>query len=141
MPKINFKLSDAQKFDALWALLNPEFNEEGNWTVNYGISAVYDDYALAFNYETGDFCRAYYTKNDETNMVELGEVVKCYVIDVTEQEKQTIAISNKIYFISLFFNIFQQCIISYILILIIIQHEFFRTWNDIFLYKNIFFFT
>ena len=47
MPKINFKLSDDAKFSALWALLNPEFNEEGNWTISYGISAVYDDYALA----------------------------------------------------------------------------------------------
>ena len=90
MPKITFKLSDDEKFNALWALLNPEFNEEGNWTVTYGISAVYDDYALAFNYETGDFCRAYYTKNDESNMVEIGEISKCYIMDITEQEKQTI---------------------------------------------------
>ena len=90
MPKITFKLSDDEKFSAIWALLNPEFSEEGNWTVSYGISAVYEDYALAYSYETGEFYRAYYTKNDENNMVELGEVVKCYVVDVTEQEKQTL---------------------------------------------------
>ena len=65
MPKVNFKLSDGDKFNALWALLNPEFNEEGNWTVSCGISAVYDDYALVVNYETGEHERAYYSKNDE----------------------------------------------------------------------------
>ena len=90
MPKINFKLSDDQKFQAIWALLNTEYNEEGNWTVTYGISAVYDDYALVKNYEDGEFYRAYYNKNDENDMVELGDVTKCYVIDVTESEMNTI---------------------------------------------------
>ena len=90
MPVINFKLSDDAKFQALWALLNPEFNEEGNWTISYGISAVYDDYALVVNYKTGEFNRAYYTKNDENDMVEMGDIVKCYVLDVTESEKQTL---------------------------------------------------
>ena len=90
MPVINFKLSDDEKFQAIWALLNPEFNEEGNWTITYGISAVYEDYALVINYETGDFGRAYYTKNDENDMVELGDIVKCYILDVTENEKQTL---------------------------------------------------
>lgn len=90
MPKINFKLSDDQKFTAIWALLNSEFNEESNWTVTYGITAVYDDYALATNYETGDVCRVYYKKNDANDMVELGDIVKCYIMDVTEAEKSTI---------------------------------------------------
>ena len=91
MPKrINFKLSDDEKFNALWALLNPEFNEEGNWTVSYGISAVYDEYALCVNYETGEMNRVYYSKNDEKDMVELGEIVKCYIVDVTENEKATL---------------------------------------------------
>ena len=90
MPKINFKLSDDAKFSALWALLNPEFNEEGNWTISYGISAVYDDYALAVNYETGEMNRVYYSKDDENDMVELGDIVKCYIVDVTEGEKSTL---------------------------------------------------
>jgi hypothetical protein len=90
MPKLNFKLSDDQKFQAIWSLLNTEYNEEGNWTVTYGISAVYDDYALVVNYEAGEYYRAYYTKNDEHDMVELGDMVKCYIVDVTESEKNTI---------------------------------------------------
>ena len=90
MHKINFKLSDDDKFRALWALLNPEYNEEGNWTVTCNISAIYDDYALVYNYETGEYNRAYYTKNDETDMVELGDIVKVYVLDVTEAAKNTL---------------------------------------------------
>lgn len=90
MPIINFKLSDRQKFDCIWALLNPNYTEEGEWTVNYAISDIYDDYALVYNYETGEFFRAYYTKNDETDSLELGDLVKVYVVDVTENEKATL---------------------------------------------------
>lgn len=90
MPKLNFKLSDDQKFQAIWSLLNTEYNEEGNWTITYGISAIYDDYALVVNYENCETYRAYYTKNDENDMVELGDIVKCYILDVTEREKDTL---------------------------------------------------
>lgn len=90
MPKISFKLSDDQKLQALWALLNPDYNEEGGWVVSYGIASVYDDYALVIKYETGDYERAYYTKNDETDMVEITSQEKCFVIDVTENEKNTL---------------------------------------------------
>ena len=90
MPKLNFKLSDDQKFQAIWALLNTEYNEEGNWTISYGISAVYEEHALVVSYEDGDIYRAYYKKNDENDMVELGDMVKCYIVDVTEKEKGTL---------------------------------------------------
>jgi len=90
MPKLNFKLSDDQKFQAIWALLNTEYTEEGNWTISYGISAVFEDYALVVSYETGNMYRAYYKKSDENDMVELGEMSKCYIVDVTESEKNTL---------------------------------------------------
>lgn len=90
MPKFNFKLSDDQKLQALWGLLNPDCNEEGGWVVSYGIAAVYDEYALIINYETGDYERAYYTKNDENDMVEITNREKCFLIDVTESEKNTL---------------------------------------------------
>lgn len=90
VPKINFKLSDNQKYSFIWELLNSEFNEEGNWTITYSICDVYEDYALAFNYETGNYERVYYTKNDENDSVELGEKVKVFVVDVTEKEKETL---------------------------------------------------
>lgn len=90
MPQMNFKLSDSQKFDALWSLLNPNYTEEGNWTIDYTICDVYDEYALAYSYENAQYERVYYTKNDETDSVVLGEKVRVYVVDVTEKEKTTL---------------------------------------------------
>lgn len=90
MPKINFKLSDDQKREGIWTLLNDEYTEEGNWTVSYAICEVYDDYVLALNYGTGNFERVYYTKNDEEDSISLGEKVVVYIVDVTEKEKGTL---------------------------------------------------
>lgn len=90
MPKLNFKLSDSQKHDAIWELLNEEYNADNNWTVTYGICSVFDDYALVVNYETGNFERVFYTKNDENDSVTLGERVTVYIVDVTENEKKTL---------------------------------------------------
>lgn len=90
MPQMNFKLSDSQKFDALWSLLNPNYTEEGNWTIDYAICDVYDEYALAYSSENAQYERVYYTKNDETDSVALGEKVRVYVVDVTEKEKTTL---------------------------------------------------
>ena len=88
--KLNFKLSDNQKHDAIWNLLNTNYTEESNWEITYAICDIYDDYALVFNYETGNYERVYYTKNDETDSIELGAKKKCYVIDVTEDEKSAL---------------------------------------------------
>jgi len=90
MPKLYFKLSDDEKLNALWNLLNTNCNEENNWQVDYYICSVFDDYALVVNYEDNEYYRAYYTKDDANDMVELKELVKCYVMDVTESEKNTI---------------------------------------------------
>ena len=84
--KINFKLSDSEKHDAIWSLINPNYNEEGGWTVEYAICDIYDDYALAYNYAEASYERIYYTKNDETNEVSINEKKKVFVIDVTESE-------------------------------------------------------
>lgn len=86
MPGINFKLSDNQKFDALWTLLNTEYNEECGWSVTYAICDIYDDYALAYNYSEASYERVYYVKNDEADTVEITEQKKVFVIDVTEEE-------------------------------------------------------
>lgn len=91
MPSINFKLSDNQKHDALWTLLNPNFNEEGGWEVVYAICDIYDDYAVTYNYENGSYERVYYKKDDNSDSLELGERKKCYIVDVTEEEKNALA--------------------------------------------------
>ena len=84
---VNYKLSDNAKFNAIWSLLNINYNEESNWLVEYGIVDIYDEYAVVKNYSEGIFERVYYTKDDETDSVELGERVRCYFLDVTEAEK------------------------------------------------------
>lgn len=86
MPGINFKLSDNQKFEALWTLLNTEYNEEDGWVITHVINEVYDEYALVYNYSEASYERVYYTKDDETDSVAITEVKKVFVIDVTEEE-------------------------------------------------------
>ena len=87
---LNYKLSDNAKFNALWSLLNVNYTEAGNWLIEYDICEVYDDYAVVRNYSEGCFERVYYTKNDETDSVELGERVRCYIMDVSEAEKNAL---------------------------------------------------
>ena len=84
--KLNFKLSDSEKHNAIWSLINPNYNEEGGWTIEYAICDIYDDYALAYNYAEASYERIYYTKNDETNEVSIIERKKVFIIDVTESE-------------------------------------------------------
>jgi phage shock protein A len=87
MPTITFKVSDSQKHDFLWALLNPNYNEENGWAVEYGICDIYDEYAIVRNYAEGKFERVYYTKNDETDSLEITNKEECFIVDVTAAEK------------------------------------------------------
>ena len=90
MPTLNFKLSDSQKYEALFHALNPSFNEEGGWLIEYSICDVYDEYVLVWNYETSKYLRIYYTKDDETNTVTIGNAVAVFIIEVTETEYNTL---------------------------------------------------
>lgn len=90
MPTLKFKLSDGQKHSLLFAALNPNFNEEGDWTIDCSICEIYDDYALVWNYESNEYSRVYYTKNDEDDTVTIGETVKAFIVDVTESEYNTL---------------------------------------------------
>jgi hypothetical protein len=92
MPTTTFKVSDSQKYDFLWSLLNPNFNEEGNWTVEYGICDVYEEYAVVRNYAEGTFERVYYTKNDETDSLEIKSKERCFIVDVNESEKNALTL-------------------------------------------------
>ena len=94
MDKINFKLSDDDKYRALMALMNTNVDEDGYIIVEHAICSVYDDYAVSYNYSTHEYERVYYTKSDENDSVVIDKVVKCYIVDVTEEEK---AILDKLY--------------------------------------------
>ena len=90
MPSITFKVSDGQKYEFLFNLLNPNFNEAGNWTIEYTICEVYDEYAIIRNCAEGIFERAYYTKDDENDSLEITNRERCYIIDVNETEKNAL---------------------------------------------------
>lgn len=96
MPTINFKLSDSQKHNILWSLLNNEYDEEHNWAISYSILDIYDDYCLVYNYENGGYERVYYTKDDEDDTVNLGEHVQVFIVDVTANEKETLDTLRKL---------------------------------------------
>ena len=81
--ELNFKLSDREKRQAIFALLNPNFNEAGNWEIEYELCDIYDEYALCYN---GQYYRCYYTKNDEDNSVVLGDMQRTYIMDISEAE-------------------------------------------------------
>ena len=87
MPTTTFKVSDSQKYDFLWSLLNVNYNEENGWIVEYGICDIYDDYAIVRNYAEAKFERVYYTKNDETNSLEITNREDCFIIDVNASER------------------------------------------------------
>ena len=87
MPSINFKISDGQKYDFLFRLLNPNFNEEGGWAMEYGICDVYEEYAIVRNFVENIFERVYYTKDDEHDSLEITNKERCYIVDVNETEK------------------------------------------------------
>ena len=87
MPNVSFKLSDNQKCNAIFNALNPAFNEEGGWVIEYSILDIYENYALCFKYETGTYEQVDYVKNDAEDTVTIGERRKCYIVDITENEK------------------------------------------------------
>ena len=91
MPTITFKVSDGQKYDFLWTLLNANYNEENSWIVEYGICDIYDEYAIVRNYAEAKFERVYYTKNDETDSLEITNKEECFIVDVNATEKAALA--------------------------------------------------
>ena len=87
MPTLTFKVSDSQKYEYLWRLLNVNCTEENNWVVEYGICDIYDEYAIVRNYADNKFERVYYAKNDETDSLEITKKEDCFIVDVNAAEK------------------------------------------------------
>lgn len=94
--EINFKLSDDEKYAALWSLLNPEYGEENQWRADYMICAVYDEYALVMKLADNSYERVYYTKNDEEDSVVLGDHIPVFIMDITEKEKNTLDVLRQL---------------------------------------------
>ena len=96
MPKLMFKLSDNQKFDFLWSLLNSNYNEENGWIVDYSICDIYDEYAVVRNHTEGIFERVYYKKDDSNDSLEIINKERCFIVDVNESEKNALDTLNKL---------------------------------------------
>ena len=89
---MEFKLSDNQKFNMLWTLLNERFNEENGYMIDYVICDVYDEYAVIFNVNEGGYERAYYTKEDSSDSLRVDKKEACYIVDVNESEKHALEV-------------------------------------------------
>ena len=96
MPSFNFKLSDNEKYDLIWKALNVNYNEEGDWTVEYSILDVFDDCAIVRNYAENKYERVEYTKDDENNIVTLGEKEEVFFEAVTADEKASLETLRKL---------------------------------------------
>jgi hypothetical protein len=87
---INFKLSDSQKHDILFNLLNPNFNEEGGWMIETAVCEIYADHLIAFNYADGTYERVYFTRDDAEDKIEITSRERCYIVDVNDAEKEAL---------------------------------------------------
>lgn len=96
MHKLVFKLSDDDKFEAIWSLLNTNYSEAGGWVVDYGICAIYDDYAVVRNYSENIYERVYYKKDDSNDSLVLGNRTQCFLVDVTKDEKMALDTLQKL---------------------------------------------
>ena len=94
--QMNFKLSDDQKYNMIWTLLNPRFNEENGYIMDYSVCDVYDEYAIVFNFENRAYERAYYTKDDATDSLAIDRKEACYIVDVNDEEKRALEMLHQL---------------------------------------------
>lgn len=81
------KLSDNQKFNKIWALLNTNYTEETGWKLDYTICDIGDDYVTVRTCNDGTYEKISYTLDDSSDDITLGERSEYYFIDVTQDEK------------------------------------------------------
>ena len=93
---INFKLSDNQKYNMIFDLVNPNFNEAGGWVIEEMIDQVYDEYAIGYLMNENKHERIYYTKNDDTDSLQIDKKEECYIVDVNEREKEVLSTVQKL---------------------------------------------
>lgn len=82
---VNFnRPSFADRASAIFGLLNPNFCEEGGWTLDYSILDVWEDYALVVKCEDGKYFRAYYTC--EEDVITMSTLEPRHMIDLSDNE-------------------------------------------------------
>ena len=87
MDKTLFRLSDNDKAIMIEDALNPNYNEAGDWQLDYCVIDTYDEYALCRDRKKQKFVRVYYTKDDVNNTISInGEPEDVFIVDVTQSE-------------------------------------------------------
>lgn len=86
--RINFNLGEPQAFEALHSLLNPNFTEEGSWTLDFCICEIAENYVIAKNLKEDCFTKIGYLV--EEGNYSLGEQENCFMINVSEAEKTSL---------------------------------------------------
>lgn len=81
---LKFEIADENKYSLLWKALNPN-DADGNPTINFWITAIYEDEVVYQDKETMGYFQASYTQNSD-NTITVGEGTTCYIIKVTESE-------------------------------------------------------
>jgi chromosome segregation ATPase len=80
----------------IWTLLNSRFNEENGYVMDYAVCEIYDEYAIVYNFENGNYERAYYTKDDATDSLSIDKREDCYIVDVNNEEKRALEMLHKL---------------------------------------------
>lgn len=92
--KIKFNLENPQVFEALHNLLNPNFTEEGEWTLDFCICDIAENYVIAKNLKENCFTKINYLV--EEGVYSLGEQETHFMVSASESEKASLdAIKEK----------------------------------------------
>ena len=83
MSVINFQVSDKEKFETLWSMLNNEF--EGSGICKYTILEMNDTNAIVKNYETNSYELITFTVSEESGMV-INSQTPTFMLNVAETE-------------------------------------------------------
>lgn len=86
--KIKFNLENPQVFEALHSLLNPNFSEEGDWTLDFCICDIAENYVIAKNLKDNCFTKVNYLV--EEGVYSLGEQEAYFMVTVSENEKTSL---------------------------------------------------
>lgn len=83
---INFnRPSFNERAKALNCLLNPRYNEEGGWVMEYAVMDIWEDHAMCYKYETGEYFYAHYEVSEE-DAISISSMEKRFYVDLSENE-------------------------------------------------------
>lgn len=94
MENLNFAVENTETYNAIWQVSNPNYTVENNWVVDESILEVADDYALIYSHKDNEYYKVFYTKNEETEAIEITNTEKVYAKILNESENE---VANTLY--------------------------------------------